>query len=217
MNREDIIKKVLDEKLIVIVRGLEKEKMIPLAEAMYNGGIRLIEVTYAANGSIPKEVTAESIRLINEHFGGDMLVGAGTVLTTEQVELTKKAGGSYIISPNTNEEVIKKTRELGMVSMPGAFSPTEIEKAYEFGADFVKLFPASELGPSYVKAVRAPLSHIPLLAVGGIDHTNLKDYLKAGVCGFGMGSNIVDKKAIDEGNYAAITELAKRFVDAVKI
>lgn len=217
MNREDIIKKVLDEKLIVIVRGLEKEKMIPLAEAMYNGGIRLIEVTYAANGSIPKEVTAESIRLINEHFGGDMLVGAGTVLTTEQVELTKKAGGSYIISPNTNEEVIKKTRELGMVSMPGAFSPTEIEKAYEFGADFVKLFPASELGPSYVKAVRAPLSHIPLLAVGGIDHTNLKDYLKAGICGFGMGSNIVDKKAIDEGNYAAITELAKRFVDAVKI
>ena len=217
MNREDIIKKVLDEKLIVIVRGLEKEKMIPLAEAMYNGGIRLIEVTYAANGSIPKEVTAESIRLINEHFGGDMLVGAGTVLTTEQVELTKNAGGSYIISPNTNEEVIKRTRELGMVSMPGAFSPTEIEKAYSFGADFVKLFPASELGPSYVKAVRAPLSHIPLLAVGGIDHNNLKDYLKAGVCGFGMGSNIVDKKAIDEGNYAAITELAKRFVDAVKI
>lgn len=214
--REQIIKKVLDEKLIVIVRGLGKDKMIPLAEAMYKGGIRLIEVTYDANGSIPHEDTAKSIRSINEHFGGDMLVGAGTVLTTKQVEMAKNAGGSYIISPNVNEEVIKKTVELSMVSIPGAFSPTEIEKAYECGADFVKVFPASELGPSYIKAIRAPLSHIKMLAVGGIDHTNLKDYLKVGICGFGMGSNIVDKKALVEGNYDAITELAKRFVDAVK-
>jgi len=214
--RENIIKKVLDEKLIVIVRGLGKDKMIPLAEAMYKGGIRLIEVTYAANGSIPHEVTAESISLINNHFGGDMLVGAGTVLTTKQVEMTKNAGGSYIISPNVNAKVIKKTIDLKMVSMPGAFSPTEIEMAHECGADFVKIFPASELGPCYIKAIRAPLSHIKMLAVGGIDHTNLKDYLNVGICGFGMGSNIVDKKALADGNYEAITELAKRFVDAVK-
>ncbi len=214
--REQIIQKILDEKLIVIVRGLEKEKMIPLAEAMYEGGIRLIEVTYAANGSIPDEVTAECIRSISEHFKGEMLVGAGTVLTPAQVELTKAAGGSFIISPNVNESVIKKTRELGMVSMPGALTPTEIENAHEYGADFVKVFPVSTLGPEYLKAVRAPLSHIRLLAVGGVDQHNLKDYLKAGVCGFGMASNIVDKKAVAEGNYAAITELAKCYVEAVK-
>lgn len=214
--REQIIQKVLDEKLIVIVRGLEKEKMIPLAEAMYEGGIRLIEVTYAANGSIPDEVTAECIRSIREHFGEDMLVGAGTVLTEKQVEMTKAAGGSFIISPNVNEGVIKKTKELGMVSMPGALTPTEIENAHEAGADFVKVFPVSTLGPEYLKAVCAPLSHIKLLAVGGVDHHNLKDYLKVGVCGFGMASNIVDKKAVAEGNYAAITELAKCYVEAVK-
>ena len=214
--REQVIQKILDEKLIVIVRGLEKEKMIPLAEAMYEGGIRLIEVTYSANGSIPDEVTAECIRSIQEHFDGKMLVGAGTVLTSKQVEMTKEAGGSFIISPNVKEEVIKKTRELGMVSMPGALTPTEIENAHEMGADFVKLFPVSTFGPEYVKAVKAPLSHIRLLAVGGVDHNNLKDYLKVGVCGFGMASNIVDKKMVAEGNYAGIIELARRYVEAVK-
>lgn len=214
--REEVIQKILDEKLIVIVRGLEKEKMIPLAEAMYEGGIRLIEVTYAANGSIPDEVTAECIRSIHEHFEGKMLVGAGTVLTPKQVEMTKAAGGSFIISPNVKAEVIRKTRELNMVSMPGALTPTEIEDAHEMGADFVKLFPVSTFGPEYVKAVKAPLSHIRLLAVGGVDHNNLKDYLKVGVCGFGMASNIVDKKMVAEGNYAGITELARRYVEAVK-
>lgn len=214
--REAVIQKILDEKLIVIVRGLKKEKMIPLAEAMYEGGIRLIEVTYAADGSIPEEVTAECIRSIHEHFKGQMLVGAGTVLTPKQVEMTKEAGGLFIISPNVNENVIKKTRELDMVSMPGALTPTEIEDAHEMGADFVKLFPISTFGPEYVKAVKAPLSHIRLLAVGGVDHNNLKDYLKVGVCGFGMASNIVDKKMVAEGNYAGITELARRYVEAIK-
>ena len=214
--REDVIQKVLDEKLIVIVRGLGKEKMIPLAEAMYEGGIRLIEVTYSANGSIPDEVTAECIRSIQEHFGGEMLVGAGTVLTPRQVELTKEAGGSFIISPNVKDEVIKKTRELDMVSMPGALTPTEIEDAYEMGADFVKLFPVYAFGPEYVKAVKAPLSHIRLLAVGGVDYHNMKDYLEVGVCGFGMASNIVDKSMIAAQNYAGITELARRYVDIVK-
>ncbi len=214
--REDIIKKVLDEKLIVIVRGLQKDKMIPLAEAMYKGGIRLIEVTYDANNSLSHVDTAESISLINKHFGGDMLVGAGTVLTTKQVEMTKKAGGSYIISPNVNSEVIKKTIELNMVSMPGAFSPTEIETAHECGADFVKVFPASQLGTSYIKAIMAPLSHIKMIAVGGIDHTNIKDFKSAGIVCFGAGSNIVNKKALAEGNFEAITELAKRFVDEVQ-
>lgn len=213
--REDVIQKILDKKLIVIVRGLEKETMIPLAEAMYEGGIRLIEVTYAANGSIADEVTAECIRIIQEHFEGKMLIGAGTVLTPKQVEMTKAAGGSFIISPNVKEEVIKKTRELDMVSIPGALTPTEIEDAHEAGADFVKIFPVSTLGPEYVKAVSAPLSHIRFLAVGGVERNNLKDYLKIGVCGFGMGTNIVDKKMIAEGNFAGITELAKRYVEAV--
>lgn len=214
--REKIISTIEKEKLITIVRGVEKEKLIPLAEAMYTGGIRLLEVTYSANGKVSDEETAECIKILSEHFEGRMYIGAGTVLSEKQVELTKNAGGKFIISPDTNEKVIKKTRELDMVSMPGALTPSEVQKAHIAGADFVKLFPVSNLGADYVKAVKAPLSHIKFLAVGGITLDNMKDYLKAGVCGFGIGSNIVDKKLIDANDFSAITVLAEKYVNIVK-
>lgn len=214
--RKKIISTIEKEKLITIVRGVEKEKLIPLAEAMYTGGIRLLEVTYSANGKVSDEETAECIKILSEHFEGRMYIGAGTVLSEKQVELTKNAGGKFIISPDTNEKVIKKTRELDMVSMPGALTPSEAQKAHIAGADFVKLFPVSNLGADYVKAVKAPLSHIKFLAVGGITLDNMKDYLKAGVCGFGIGSNIVDKKLIDANDFSAITVLAEKYVNIVK-
>ena len=214
--RERIVRAVLDNKLIVIVRGVAKEKLIPLAEAMYNGGIRMLEVTYSANGRVSDEETAESIRMLAEHFGERMDIGAGTVLTERQVELTAQAGGKFIISPDTSVEVIKKTRELGLVSMPGALTPTEIQMAHKAGADFVKLFPITSLGPEYVKAVTAPLSHIRLLAVGGVDTENIPEYLKVGVCGFGIGSAITDKKMIENGDFESITALAKKYVDCVR-
>ena len=154
---------------------------------------------------------AGNIKKLTEHFGDKMVIGAGTVLTTEQVELTKAAGGAFIISPNVNKKVIERTCELDMVSIPGALTPTESVDAYEAGADFVKLFPITSLGSSYVKAMKAPLSHIRFLGVGGIDENNMQEYLKAGVCGFGIGSNIVNKKLLDSEDYAAITELARMY------
>ena len=214
--RNTIKEAIKHEKLVVIVRGVEKNKLIPLAEAMYAGGIRLLEITYSANGSVSDEDTAANIAMLKSHFGDRMYIGAGTVLHTSQVELTAKAGGEFIISPNTKQEVIEKTRELGLVSMPGAFSPTEIEAAYEYGADFVKLFPITNLGVGYVKAVCAPLSHIPILAVGGIDLNNMADYRKAGACGFGIGSNIIDKTMLAQNDWDGITRLAKQYVSAAK-
>ncbi|MBE7027175.1 MAG: bifunctional 4-hydroxy-2-oxoglutarate aldolase/2-dehydro-3-deoxy-phosphogluconate aldolase [Ruminococcaceae bacterium] len=214
--REDVIKRIEEEKIIVIVRGVESDKLIPLAEAMYEGGIRLLEVTYSANGKISDEETAKNIELLSKHFEGRMYIGAGTVITEKQVELTKNAGGKFIISPDTYENVIKKTRELDMVSMPGALTPSEIQSAHRYGADFVKLFPITNMGVDYVKAVKAPLSHIKFLAVGGIDENNMGDYLKAGVCGFGVGSNIIDKKALADCDYESITQLAKKYVAQVK-
>lgn len=212
---ENIINAVSKEKLIAIVRGVEKEKLIPLAEAMYKGGIRLLEITYSANGKVRDEETAENIRLLCEHFGDRMYIGAGTVLKEAQVELTAKAGGRFIISPDTNAAVIKVTKELGLISMPGAFTPTEIQTAHSAGADFVKLFPAVNCGPDYFKAVSAPLSHIKLLAVGGIDCDNMADYLKAGVCGFGIGSNIINKKMLDANDYEGLSKLAEKYVKAI--
>ncbi len=214
--RQKIIDAIKKEKLIVIVRGIEKEKLIPLAEAMYDGGVRLLEVTYSANGAVSDEKTAESIAALCTHFGDRMYIGAGTVLTEQQVELTKSAGGRFIISPNTKQSVIEKTRALGLVSIPGAYSPSEIEAAHEMGADLVKLFPVTNLGAEYVKAVKAPLSHIDLLAVGGIDLDNVSQYKKAGICGFGVGSNITDKSMIANGDWQGITALARRYCTAVK-
>ena len=217
MIKNDVIKLIENEKIIVIVRGVNKEDLIPLANAMYDGGIRLLEITYSANGSVSDEQTAENIKLLADYFDGKMVIGAGTVLTEKQVELTYKAGGKFIISPDSYDKVIKKTNELGLVSIPGALTPTEIQSAYRAGADFIKLFPITDLGVSYFKAVKAPLSHVKFLAVGGINENNMSDYLKAGICGFGIGSNIVDKKLINEKKYDKITELAKTFLSAVKI
>lgn len=215
MNAE-LINTIEKEKIIVIVRGVENGKLLPLAEAMYKGGIRLLEITYSADGRVPDEKTAENIKLLSEHFENRMYIGAGTVLNEEQVELTERAGGKFIISPDTYPDVIKRTKELGMVSIPGALSPSEIQLAHRSGADFVKMFPITNLGVGYVKAVKAPLSHIKLLAVGGVDENNISEYLRAGVCGFGIGSNIVSKKLIDGNDYEGITELAEKYVSAVR-
>ena len=187
-----------------------------MAEALYKGGIRLLEITYSANGSTPDSETAENIKKLAEHFKGRMFIGAGTVLTPDQVRLTRASGGQFIISPDVNEAVIRETYRLGMVSMPGALTPTEIRQAHLFGADFVKLFPISDLGAGYVKAVRAPLSNIKMLAVGGIDENNMREYLNAGACGFGIGSNLTDKKLIEAEDWDGITALAEKFVSAVK-
>jgi 2-dehydro-3-deoxyphosphogluconate aldolase/(4S)-4-hydroxy-2-oxoglutarate aldolase len=183
---------------------------------MYNGGIRLLEITYSADGKISDEETASNIKLLADHFNGRMLIGAGTVLTERQVELTKNAGGLFIISPDTSEDVIRKTRELSLVSMPGALTPTEIQSAHKAGADFVKLFPVTSLGTEYVKAVKAPLSHIKMLAVGGVNLDNIKNYLQVGISGFGLGSNIVDKKLIAKNDFEAITVLAKKYTEALR-
>ena len=214
--RETILRAVREEKLVVILRGVAQDKIIPLAEAMWQGGVRLLEVTYDASGKTPDAVTADSIRRLCEHFGDRMHIGAGTVLTPEQVDMTAAAGGKFIISPDVCEAVIRRTRALGLVSMPGALTPSEMTAAHRAGADFIKLFPATNFGPEYIKAVSAPLSHLTILAVGGVDESNMADYLKVGVGGFGVGSNIVDKKLLAAENWAGITALAARYVAIVK-
>lgn len=204
------------EKLIVIVRGIKGEDLIPLAKAMYEGGIRFLEITYSADGSVSDEETAGNIKRLKDAFDGKMYIGAGTVLTEKQAELTKQAGGCFIISPDTNPDVIRRTKELDMLSIPGALTPTEIQLAHRSGADFVKLFPITNLGVEYVKAISAPLSQVKLLAVGGINEQNMTEYCRAGICGFGIGSHIVSKKLVEAKEYAAITELAEKYVSVVK-
>lgn len=211
MTTVDLIKK---EKIIAILRGIPADKICRLAGALHKGGINLIEVTFDQRSSDYAE-TLESISLIKREFDGAVGVGAGTVITTEQARLAKEAGAEYIISPNTNEAVIKETKKLGMISIPGAFTPSEIEAAHEYGADFVKVFPISDLGPSYLKAVAAPLSHINLLAVGGVRPENVKDYLKAGACGVGAAGNLVNKEWLTNCEWDKITAVAREYCNTV--
>ncbi len=213
--RDTVIRSIEARKLIAILRGIPADRLIPTAEALYRGGIRLLEVTYSADGSVPDADTANAIGTLARHFQGRMFIGAGTVLTPAQVRLTGAAGGTFIISPDTNPEVIAETRHLGLVSIPGALTPTEIMTAHRAGADFVKLFPISALGAAYVKAIRAPLSHVRLLAVGGIDESNMADYLNAGVCGFGLGSNLADKKLALAGDFDALTARAEKYIGVI--
>lgn len=214
--KEQVINSIEENKIIAILRGIADDDLIDVAEALYEGGIRLLEITYSANGSVSDEHTAQNIRRLVQRMDGRMMIGAGTVITKKQVVLTQRAGGQYIISPNTDKSVIRESNRRGLVSIPGALTPSEIADANRYGADFVKLFPITNLGVGYIKAVRAPLSHVKLLAVGGINDTNMGDYLAAGVCGFGVGSNITDKKLIEAKDWAGIVALARRYTEGIQ-
>ena len=212
--RDRIINLILEEKIIAIVRGAEPEQCKAVAKALYAGGVRLMEITYDQKRPESWQATANAIGALAREYEGRMFVGAGTVTSPALVEMTAKAGGAFIISPDTDVEVIRKTRELGLVSMPGAMTPSEIKTAHNAGADFVKLFPIGNLGASYLKAVKAPLSHIKMMAVGGVNEENAAEFLKAGAVGLGVGGNLAKKAWIEAGEFEKLTAAAKALVDA---
>lgn len=216
LMRDQVIKCIEQEKIIAIIRGVDAEKCMKVADALYAGGIKLMEVTFNQKEPASFRVTADAIKAISEAYKGRMLVGAGTVTTPELVEMAAKADAKFIISPDAAPAVIRCTRELGLVSMPGCMTPTEMMTAHREGADFIKLFPAGDLGPAYVKSVRAPLSHLKVMAVGGINEKNIPDFLKVGVCGFGVGGNLANRAWIEAGEYYKITETAKTMIAAVQ-
>ncbi len=210
--KERVIQEILDKKIIAIVRGVDEKQALEIAKALYAGGVTMVEVTF--NQREPEKFinTANAIAAINREMDGKMLVGAGTVTTVELVEMAAKAGAKYIISPDVDVDVIRRTNELGLVSLPGAYTPTEVKLAHNAGADFVKVFPCVGDAPAYVKALCAPLNHIRMLAVGGVNADNAADFIKAGAYGVGAGGSLVNKKWADAGEYWRITEEAKRFV-----
>ena len=213
--RKQIIQKVLERKIIAIVRGVYGTDCLNLAKALYEGGIELLEVTFDQSKPEALSRTSDSVKLLVEELGDKMAFGAGTVTSLEMVELAKEAGAQFIVSPNTNEAIIRATVEKGMVSMPGAMTVTEVLDAYSYGADFVKLFPIGKLGASYVKAICAPINHVPMLAVGGVNEKNIKEFLDAGAVGAGVGGNLVNKEWIAAGEFDKITALAREFTQNI--
>ena len=216
MIRDNILNAVEREQIIAILRGLPQEQCISVAQALYEGGIRMIEVTFDQKSPESFVTTADTIRAINQHMGDKILVGAGTVTSVALVNLAADAGAKYIISPDVNTRVIEQTRNRDLVSMPGAMTPSEVMTAHVAGADFVKLFPAATLGAAYLKAIRAPLSHVKFLAVGGIHAGNAREFLDAGACGLGIGGNLTKKDWINNKEFDKISEAAREIVQAVR-
>ncbi|MCL2578634.1 MAG: bifunctional 4-hydroxy-2-oxoglutarate aldolase/2-dehydro-3-deoxy-phosphogluconate aldolase [Oscillospiraceae bacterium] len=213
--REAIIERVEATKIIAILRGVsDRDICLKLASAIRKGGIELIEVTF--NQSAPERFsdTTNAISAIAREFGEDICVGAGTVLTPELVQMAAEAGAKYIVSPDVSIPVIQKTRELELVSIPGALTPSEITTAISVGADIIKLFPAGSMGSGYIKSIKAPLSHIKFVATGGIDAGNIPEFLAAGCVGFGIGGNLVNVQWAAEGRYDQITQAAQEIYRA---
>jgi len=212
---ESTIECIAKNKIIAIARNVPLDKIISVGQALYDGGIRLIEVTFNQSSSSGMQDTKQAIKVLCDKFGDKLCIGAGTVMSVEQAQIAYDAGAKYLISPNVDVNVIKKTNDLGIVSIPGALTPSEIAIAYNAGAHFVKLFPAGTLGIDYIKAVMAPINYIPMLAVGGVDEKNIKDFLNIGLKGVGVGSNIVNNKLINEGKFEELTKLAKLFTQVI--
>ena len=213
MNTLDFISQ---NKVITICRRVYGEDLLKLADALYAGGIKMIEVTFDQADPDCIEKTGECIRALCDRFGAKMMFGAGTVLNAEQVEAAAKAGARYIISPNVDADVIAKTKELGLVSMPGAMTPSEILTAHKLGADIVKLFPAGYLGFGYIKDILGPISHVKLCATGGVTEENWGKYLEFGFAGAGISGRLCDKKCIAAGDFEEITRRAKVFMDITR-
>lgn len=199
-----------DNKLIAIIRGARPEEMLRIVDALYEGGVRSLEVTINS----PKAL--QVIEQVADKAGEKMLIGAGTVLDAETARAALLAGAQFIVSPTFNPATIEMTKKYGALSIPGAMTPTEILAAYTCGGDLIKVFPASTATPAFFREMSGPLPHIPLMPTGGVSLTNIAEYAKAGAKAFGLGSSLTDtsKPATDE-SLQALTQKAKDFFAAL--
>ena len=204
------VERIRDLGVVLVVRAKGDENTMKGIEAMLAGGVTAIEITF----SVPNAVAV--IRAVRERFGTDILLGAGTVLNPSDAAGAVGAGAEFVVSPNTNLEVIGMAKRLGVPVMPGAFTPTEVVNAWAAGADVVKIFPASVGGPAYIKALRGPLPHIPMLPTGGVNDKTAGPFIEAGAFALGAGSNLFDKKLLAAEDFKGLADLAKRFTAGVR-
>lgn len=201
---------ILDNKIIAIIRGANSKDVLNMAKALHEGGVNILEITMNSPNAL------SAIEEITVELGDRVVVGAGTVLDSETARAAILAGAKFILSPTVDIETIQMAKRYGALSIPGAFTPTEILSAYENGGDIIKVFPAT-LGPSFIKDIRGPLPQIPLLPTGGIDLNNIQEFMKAGAIGCGIGSALVNTQLeITDEYFVQLTEKARQFASAVQ-
>ena len=206
-EREKIVSGIEAEGLVAIVRVRRPELALPLAKALVAGGIRAVELTM----SIPNAL--EAVRTIDRELGDKILLGVGTVIDDDTCRAAIDAGAKYVISPITRPSLVAAAHALDRPVMLGAYTPTEAQAAHEAGSDFVKLFPADTLGPSYIKSLLAPLPHLRIVPTGGVNLDTMEAFLAAGSAALGTGSALLKKEIIAGENWGELERLAKRFAD----
>jgi 2-dehydro-3-deoxyphosphogluconate aldolase/(4S)-4-hydroxy-2-oxoglutarate aldolase len=205
-RRAAVVEQVQELGVVAVIRIKDPAKLRAVVDALVEGGVRALEVTMTVPGAVGL------IRELAPTMPSGFLLGAGTVTTAETARAVIDAGATYVVSPVFQPAVIAACHERDVPALPGCFSPTEILAAHDCGADIVKVFPATQLGPQFIKDVRAPLPQVKLMPTGGVSLDNAHDWIRAGAVAVGIGSALLDAKAIEEGRFDAITANARRVV-----
>ena len=211
MTREEVRNKILERKVVAVVRMKNSSQLLKVIEAIKIGGVSGIELTM----TIPNAIQA--IETADKEFGDDILLGVGSVTDKQTALEAINAGAKFVVSPIYKAEVVQAVIDKNIVVIPGCFSPTEIQTAYEQGADFIKIFPADNLGMSFIKSIKAPLPHLKVIPTGGVNLENAIDWINAGASAVGIGSALVDNKAIEREDYKTLTENSKKLCENLEV
>jgi 2-dehydro-3-deoxyphosphogluconate aldolase/(4S)-4-hydroxy-2-oxoglutarate aldolase len=210
MSGTKSLQRVLDHKIVAVIRADNGDLLVDVAESLLAGGVEVMEVTF----TVPRATRV--LERVADRIGGRILLGAGTVLDSETCRAAILAGAEFIVSPTVNVEVIELCKRYSKVVMPGALTPTEVITAWQAGADIVKIFPSEITGPKYLKALHGPLPHIRLMPTGGVNLDTAAEFLRCGACALGIGSSLVDPKVVASGDLKKIESLARQYVQIVK-
>jgi len=209
MTRDDALRTILNSKVIAVIRMSDTEKLFKVTEAIKLGGVKAIEITMTTPNAL------DVIKTMAGKKTPDILIGAGTVLDAETAAAAIHAGADFVVSPITNFDMIQLCRRYDKLVAPGAFTPTEIVAAWEKGADVVKVFPATSVGPKYFKDLKGPLPQVRLMPTGGVSIENARDFIANGACCVAIGTALLDKKIIDADDWDALSRKAKDLVDSL--
>jgi len=209
-TKEQYFSEMTQSGVVAVIRANSKDQLPGLAEALVAGGVVSIEVTM----STPKAIAG--IEYLADMMGDKCVVGVGTVIDAATCRDAIQAGAQFVVSPTFDPDIVATTKKYGKISIPGSFTPTEILRTWSHGADVVKVFPSTALGPQYFKDILAPLPQLRLTPTGGVDLKNVGEWIKAGAVCVGVGSALVTKDALAKNDWASITASAKQFVEAIK-
>ena len=211
MHLTDIVARIERERIVAVIRLDDPQKLRPVVDALAAGGVRVCEVTMTVPSAI--ELIGQLVR----GLGDDVLIGAGTVLDAATARAAIDAGARFVVGPVFRRDVIEACHDRGTPAMPGCLTPTEILDAWDAGADMVKVFPSTSLGPTFIKDVRAPLPQLKLMPTGGVTIDNAADWLRAGAVAVGVGSALVDAGAVKSGDFTSLTRRAERLVANIRL